>query len=75
MEKTDSEDVIADGGHLQPAAAAELPQRVFAGRAPRRRWLAALPMDEKCKRFMQRQRMARAIKRAAERPDPRALAE
>ena len=70
MELTDSDSVILDRSRLQAATPAELAQKVFASMARRRRWLAALPVEEKYRRFLQLQRMACEIKRAAGRPVP-----
>jgi len=70
MEQTDSDPVILDTSHLQAATPAELAQKVFASKARRRSWLAALPVEEKYRRFLQLQRMACEIKRAAGRPVP-----
>lgn len=70
MAQIDSKPVIPDRSHLQAATPAELAQKVFAGKARRRRWLAALPVEEKYRRFLQLQRMACAIKRASGRPTP-----
>lgn len=70
MEQTDANPMIPDRSQLQAATPAELAQKVFASKARRRRWLAALPVEEKYRRFLQLQRMAYAIKRAAGKPAP-----
>jgi len=62
--------VIPDRSPLQAATPAELARKVFASKARRRSWLAALPVEEKYRRFLQLQRMACEIKRAAGRPAP-----
>ena len=70
MEQTDSNPVIPDRNPLQAATPAELAQKVFASKARRRSWLAALPVEEKYRRFLQLQRMACEIRRAAGKPTP-----
>jgi hypothetical protein len=69
MEQTDPNTVLTDGP-LRGATVAELAEKIFANMARRRRWLAALPVEEKYRRFLQLQRMASQIKRAAGRPAP-----
>lgn len=69
MEQIDPDTVI-QRSRLQAPTAAELAQKVFANKAERRRWLAALPVEEKYRRFLQLQRMASAIRRAAGKPSP-----
>lgn len=69
MEQTDPNTVPTDGP-LRAATVAELAEKVFANMARRRNWLAALPVEEKYRRFLQLQRMASQIKRAAGRPAP-----
>lgn len=70
MEQTDSKPVIPDRSPLQAATAAELAQKVFASKARRRSWLAALPVEEKYRRFLQLQKMASGIRRAAGKSGP-----
>ena len=69
-EQAGSNLAIPDHGHHQAATAAGLAQKVFASMARRRRWLASLPVEEKYRRFLQLQRIACEIKRAAGRPTP-----
>jgi hypothetical protein len=70
MEETESTPLILEPGNLQAPTAAELAQKVFASKARRRRWLAALPVEEKYRHFLKLQRMVAAIKRAAGKPAP-----
>ncbi len=70
MEQIDPDTVTTDSSPLRAASVAELAQKVFASKARRRSWLAALPVEEKYCRFLQLQRMASQIKRAAGRPAP-----
>lgn len=69
MERTDSSP-LTNLREFQTESAAALAQKVFASKAERRRWLAALPVEEKYRRFLQLQRMASAIKRAAGKAAP-----
>ena len=70
MEQTDSDALTADDRDLRAKSLEDLAQKVFASKAERRRWLAALPVEEKYRRFLQLQRMASAIRRAAGKPSP-----
>lgn len=53
---------------LKAASAAELAQAVFAQKEQRRRSLAALPVEEKYRQFLQLQRMVADAQRAAGNP-------
>jgi|CXWL01.1.fsa_nt_gi hypothetical protein len=70
MEQIDPDTVTTDSSPRRAATVAELAQKIFASKARRRSWLAALPVEEKYRRFLQLQRMASQIKRAAGRPAP-----
>ncbi len=53
---------------LKAASAADLAQTVFAQKEQRRRSLAALPVEEKYRHFLQLQRMVAEAQRAAGKP-------
>jgi hypothetical protein len=56
--------------NLSYRSAAELAQAIFAQKEQRRRTLAALPVEEKYRHFLQLQRMVAETLRAADRPCP-----
>jgi hypothetical protein len=68
MEESEPERLTTDD--LSAPTAEALAGKIFAAKSRRRTWLAALPVEEKYRRFLKLQRMVYETRKAAGKPCP-----